>query len=100
MNPSTWKKQPSEKRRLALDATLALITGDTIAVFEAKIFDGTGTDLSATMLAGSSNTDTAVYVWIQDGMDGMTYFLRVRITTALGEVIEDDLEVDVQEKDF
>jgi hypothetical protein len=97
MIPPSWTKQPSEKRRLAFDASRALITGDTIASYEAKIFDAAGVDLSATMIAGSSNTDTLIYVWVQAGTTGLVYFLRVRITTTLGEIIEDDLAVNVRE---
>ncbi len=98
MNPSTWKKQPSEKRRLAFDLSKAMITGDTIASYEAKIFTAAGADLSATLLAGSSNTTTIVYVWVQAGTNGTTYYLRVRITTTFGEIIEDDLAVIVQQR--
>ena len=98
MIPLSWTKQPSEKRRLAFDASKALITGDTIASYEAKIFNAAGEDLSATMIAGSSNTDTIVYVWIQAGTTETSYFLRIKITTTLGEVIEDDLVVVVLQK--
>ncbi len=98
MNPLTWTKQPSEKRRLAFDAVNALISGDTIAAYEAKIFNAAGADLSATMIAGSSKTDTVVYVWVQAGTTGLQYFLKIKITSTLGEVIEDDLVVNVIEK--
>ncbi len=97
MIPASWNKQPSEKRRLDLDASRALISGDTIDSYEAKIFNAAGTDLSATMIAGSTNTITAVYVWIQGGTSGVVYFLRVRIITAMGEIIEDDLAIIVKE---
>jgi hypothetical protein len=97
MIPATYTKQPSEKRRLAFDASKALIAGDTIASYEAKIFNAAGEDLSATMIAGSSNTNIIVYVWIQGG-SGAAYFLRIRITTTLGELIEDDLSIIVRER--
>jgi hypothetical protein len=98
MIPSAWTKQPSMKRRLPFDASKALISGDTIASYEAKIFNEAGVDLSATMIAGSSNTTTVVYVWIQGGITETIYYLRVRVTTALGEIIEDDLVINVLEK--
>jgi hypothetical protein len=98
MNPLTWTKQPSEKRRLPFDASKALLAGDTIASHEAKIFNETGEDLSSTMIAESSNTTTIVYVWVQAGATGNRYYLRIKITTTLGEVIEDDLVLIVQEK--
>ena len=98
MNPPSWTKQPSEKRRLAFDASKALITGDTIDSFEAKIFDSEAVDLSATMISGSSNTTTIIYIWVQAGSTGLVYFIRIKITTVLGEVIEDDLAVKVEQK--
>lgn len=98
MNPLTWTKQPSEKRRLPFDASKALLSGDTIASYEAKIFNEAGEDLSAAMIASSTNTDTIVYVWIQAGVKDTRYFLRIKITTTLGEIIEDDLVLIVQEK--
>jgi hypothetical protein len=97
MRPATWTKQPSIKRRLPFDLSTSMITGDTIASYEAKIFDAAGDDLSATMIAGSTNTTTIVYAWVQGGTSGMVYFLRIKITTTMGEIIEDDLAVVVRE---
>lgn len=98
MVPPSWRKQPSEKRRLAFDATKALIAGDTIDSYEAKIFNAAGEDLSATIIAASTNTDTVVYVWVQAGTTGLSYFLKIKITTTFGEIIEDDLALEVVEK--
>src|SRR3990172_2787779 len=98
MRPSTWEKQPWMKRRLPFDLSIAMITGDTIASFEAKIYNAAGQDQSATMIAGSSNTDTIIYVWIQGGTHGTSYFLTLKTTTTLGELIEDDLIVIVRQK--
>jgi hypothetical protein len=100
MRPSTWEKQPWMKRRLAFDISTAMITGDTIDSFEAKIYDSAGNDLSATMLAGSSKDDTVAYVWVQGGTSGSSYFLRLRITTTLGELIEDDLNIIVRQRGY
>ena len=98
MRPPTWEKQPWMKRRLPFDLSTAMITGDTISSVEAKIYNAAGEDLSATMLAGVTNTTTVVYVWVQAGTTGTSYFLRVRITTTLGEQIEDDLNVIVRQR--
>jgi hypothetical protein len=97
MIPSRWEKQVWPKRRLPFDASGAMISGDTILSYEVKIFNGAGDDLSATMLAGSTNTDTIVYVWVQAGTSGTVYFLRIRIITTLGEQIEDDLAIMIRE---
>ncbi len=98
MKPATWEKQPWMKRRLPFNLSTAMITGDTISSVEAKIYNGAGQDLSATMIAGTSNTDTIVYVWVQAGTHGTSYFLRIRVTTTLGELIEDDLNIIVRQR--
>jgi len=98
MRPPTWEKQPWVKRRLPFDVSGAMITGDTISSVEASIYNAAGVDLSGTMLAGVTNTTTIVYVWVQGGTHGTSYFLRVRVTTTLGELIEDDLNVIVRER--
>jgi hypothetical protein len=98
MIPALWTKQPAEKRKLKLDAANSLISGDTIASCEVKVFNAQGQDLSATMLAGVTNDTTAVYAWVQAGATATIYYLRVKITTTLGEIIEDDLAVKVQQK--
>ena len=93
MIPPRWQKQVWPKRRLPFDASKSMISGDTIDSYEVKIFNVAGDDLSTTMIAGSTNTDTVVYVWIQGGATGAVYFLRIRIITTLGERIEDDLTI-------
>ncbi len=98
MKPPTWTKQPSMKRRLPFDLSRSMISGDTIAAYEAKIFNAAGEDLSAAMIAGSSNTTTVVYVWVQAGTNGNTYYLRIRVTTTLGELLEDDLSIIVRQR--
>jgi hypothetical protein len=98
MIPPFWTKQPSMKRRLSFDASKTMIVGDTIASHEAKIFNPAGQDISDTMLAGSANTDTVVYIWVQAGTNGSTYYLRIKITTTSGEIIEDDLSVIVKQR--
>ena len=100
MKPPTWEKQPWMKRRLPFNLSTAMITGDSILSFEAKIYNAAGDDLSGTMLAGQSNTDTIAYVWVQGGTTGTSYFLRVRVTTTLGELIEDDLNVIVKQRGY
>ena len=98
MIPALWTKQPAEKRRLKLDASDALISGDTIASQSTKVITAAGVDMSATMLAGVTSDTTSVYPWVQGGTTGVVYYLRVRITTTLGEIIEDDLAIKVQER--
>lgn len=97
MKPYTWTKQPAETRKLEFDATKSLASGDTISSVSANIFSG-DTDVSATMISGSPTiSGSKVYITITGGTDGSTYWLRIRITTAAGELIEDDLKIFVKQ---
>lgn len=100
MKPYTFTKQPAEERKLEFDATKSLATTDTIGTISAKIFDSDGTDVSAIMISGLpilSSDSLKVYVKIVGGIDGETYWLRIRITTTAGELIEDDLKIFVKQ---
>jgi hypothetical protein len=93
VKPYTYSKQPAETRKLEFDASKSLVTGDSILSVAAAMWDG-DTDVSATMISGSSTiSGTKIYTTITGGTDGTTYWLRLRITTTLGEIIEDDLKI-------
>lgn len=96
MKPPAWEKKAVAKRRLPFDLSKAMISGDTIASYEAKIYNPAREDMSATMIAGSSNTNTIVYVWIQVGSADIVYSLELKVTTTLGEIIWDSLAIAVK----
>lgn len=94
MEPITWTKQVWEERLLEFDATNSLATGDALAsVSGITVWEGT-TDKSATMVDGApSLVGNKAYAKIIGGTDGHSYYVRVRLITANGDKIEDDLRL-------
>lgn len=94
MEPMTWTKQVWEERLLEFDATNSLATGDALAsVSGITVWEGT-TDKSATMVDGApSLVGNKAYAKIIGGTDGHSYYIRVRLITANGDKIEDDLRL-------
>ena len=94
MEPIIWTKQVWEERLLEFDATNSLATGDTLAsVSGITVWEGT-TDKSATMVDGApSLVGNKAYAKIIGGTDGHSYYVRVRLITANGDKIEDDLRL-------
>ena len=98
MKPYIWTKQPSTTRRLEFDGVKTLILTDTIVSATAAIFDdATGVDVSASMIGTPVVVGNKIYILVRGGTDGGTYWLRLRITTTLGELIEDDLKILVKQ---
>ena len=98
-NPSNISKQSAESLIYTLDASNSVDSGDSIASIQCKMFDSSATDVTSTMISGTpSFSGTDITVQIMAGSDGNDYNLRVRITTTNGELIEDDVLVQV--KDF
>ena len=94
MEPITWTKQVWEERLLGFDATYSLATGDALAsVSGITVWEGV-TDKSATMVDGApSLVGNKAYAKIIGGTDGHSYYVRVRLITANGDKIEDDLRL-------
>jgi len=98
MKPYTWEKQPDAKRTLEFDVSKSLATGDSISLVSVAIYHES-TDLSSSMIDGSPIIDgDKFYVTLYGGTDGETYWLKLTITTANGDIIPDDLKVIVKER--
>jgi hypothetical protein len=98
MDPNSFLKQSWEQRQLEFDVTDALSSGDSVASALVTVWDGTPTDLSSTMVHGTvAIQGNKVYVSIKGGTSGSIYWIRVRVTTTNGDLIEDDLELTVQD---
>lgn len=95
MNPYSYKKQPSDKRKLEFDPSKALATGDSVVSATAVIYtDIESTDVSSSMISGTPVISGGkIYVTVQGGTSGITYWLKLTATTANGDIIEDDLKL-------
>ena len=94
MEPSIWTKQAYEERILEFDAIDSLASGDSVAsIVGITVWEGT-TDKSTTMISGAASiVGNKVYAKIIGGTDGHSYWVRVRLLTANGDKIEDDLRL-------
>jgi len=94
MEPAIWTKQDWEERLLEFDAADSLATGDSVSsIVGITVWEGT-TDKSATMLSGApSLVGNKAYAKIIGGVDGHSYWVRIRLLTAAGDKIEDDLRL-------
>lgn len=99
MNPYSYTKQPSDKRKIEFDPAKALSTGDTVTSATAIMYDNAdNSNVSATMISGTPViTGNKIYVIIQGGSDGGTYWLKLTATTTNGDIIEDDLKLFVKQ---
>ena len=98
MEPTIWTKQDFEHRTLEFDSTASLAAGDSALSVLVTVWEGT-TDKSATMVSGTVAhpipylDGNKAYAHIIGGEDGHSYWVRVRITTLLEDIIEDDLRL-------
>ena len=97
MEPTIWTKQDFEERTLEFDATDSLATGDSASSVLITVWEGTTACLTmigapvlhpVPYLVGNK-----AYAQIVGGEDGHSYWVRVRVTTADGDIIEDDLRL-------
>src|SRR5512139_2519914 len=94
MEPSIWTKQVYEERLLEFDAADALASGDSVSsIVGITVWEGS-TEKTLTMLSGvPSLVGNKAYARIIAGEDGHSYWVRIRLLTAAGDKIEDDLRL-------
>lgn len=98
MIPSTFVKQPWEERILQFDLTDAMATGDTIDTIVSVTVTLAGVDQAAMVgTTAKDSTNTKVLATIKGGTAGNVYWVRVRVQTASGDKIEDDLKLLVKQ---
>ena len=99
MNPSTFIKQPYEKRTIVINFIDSLLPGDSIASINGVTTWLSGVDKSSEIISGAASLlGNKVYVTLTAGTSGYTYNIRFRVGTTNGDTIEDDLDLIVREK--
>jgi len=99
--PNHVVKQPIERRLLLFECSEALNDGDSIATFAVTVYSEDGSSVVVGMIDGSPVINgTEVTLWLQNGTNGLVYFMEMVLTTVLGEVIENDIRVVVREKGY
>jgi len=93
MHPLT--KQPSESRIYAVNFSANLTTGETIVASPVPVVTPTPSGLTITSVAPDS-TGKKVQFRIAGGTDGVQYKLTVTATTSLGNALEEDVDLVVE----
>lgn len=89
-------KQPSERRKITMDFTNTLATGETISSITSitsELLGGGASDLTIPAV-GYSNTINSdankILLWVEGGTDGSTYRVEVQVVTTVGQKLEGD----------
>ena len=69
---------------------------DTVQSATVEVNPTTVPPLNATV---EVSDNTTVKLWVDGGEDGTTYTVEVKVTSAVGRVKEDEIEVEIQEID-
>ena len=95
----TFNKQPDDTFSFDLDFSRRLEAGDTLAsVVGAATKEADGSDVSGTMIPFTEIISPKVGVRVAVGLDGETYLLAIRGTSAVGYVYEKIFRMNVQER--
>lgn len=96
------RQAPEEVRRYSLDYTSQVNTGELITACAATVTPIQTPPLGATALTVTNivigPTGLLVVFFVQGGADGVSYEIRFLGTSSLGQIFEDIVEIDVQEK--
>ena len=95
-------KQPYEIVPYQIDFAKVLPDGETLNGIGAAVYLSTDdpssfTDLASTMVYATSYSGTIAQVDVQGGTDGLTYILRIRLTTTSGRRYEGEGKFKVKE---
>jgi hypothetical protein len=96
----SWSpKDPDERLDYRLDwaAEMAAMDGDTIQDSQWVVDDANLTLLDSGGFSPSF-TDTSTQVWLSDGIEGVTYTLTNRVTTAGGRILEQSIRLKIKTK--
>jgi hypothetical protein len=97
----SMEKQPGETRRLVVDWAdrfLATSEGEQITAVSIEIPDNTVSSPLAVSEVTVPPYDTG-YFLVSGGVDGTEYTIEITATTSLGQIIEDEVKVVVEEID-
>lgn len=93
-----FSKQPSEAYTIGLEFLGKLPSGASPSSGTVTAYDHTGTDVSSTVLSGTTATVTGTQVRIKvlSGTHGMDYRLRFLVTLTNADILEEDVLMRVE----
>jgi len=98
LDPRIYGKQPSEREYIAIEFKDRLATGDSLgSVVECKCYDSDGVDVTSSLIELPIVSGTQVKFWCLNGEDGEVYDLTLKVQTAGGSELEEDLKIEIEE---
>jgi len=93
-----FSKQPGEAYSVALEFSGKLPTGASLSSGTVAAYDPAGTDVSSTVLSGTTATisGTQALIKVQAGTHGVDYRVRFLVTLTNTDVLEEDLTMKVR----
>lgn len=88
-------KRPSERFDIGIDFTPDLGGSDPAVSHIVTAYDDADQDVSATFLEGAALAGNISKVFVKAGIDGMTYNVVFKVTSAAGEKFEHSIVVPV-----
>lgn len=93
MKVGSFEKQPGERIAVSIGYEDFLDDGDEISQVDSCVVSPSGEMTASAVLASTDR----VRVWVEGGVDKVTYKVTVTVTTAGGERLEDELVCKVKE---
>lgn len=90
---NTFSKQPAEAYTIGLEFSGKLPTGASLSSGTVAAYDPTGTDVSGTVLSGTTATITGTQARIKvlAGTHGIDYRVRFLVTLSTADILEEDV---------
>ncbi len=99
MKPEVYKKHSDEVRILEIDCSPSVPSGSTIAQVNINVTDDTEVDGDSLIASYTGKLGNKIYVQISSGKDKCSYNLEVKLSLSNGEIIIDNLRIDVSDTD-
>lgn len=92
MRLGTFNKQPRERLSKSVVYNEALDPGDNLSTILNCYAEPEGLTVTPVLVA-----DDRIRIWVEDGTNGQQYKITVKVGTAGGEILEDELICRVRE---
>lgn len=91
-----YKQQPGEKRKRGIDYTEFLEDGETVSTVTAAVTPVTSPVFAVSNIVIDPDGKKFAY-FVEGGLTNNTYMVELTVTTSLGQILEDEIEIEVEE---
>jgi len=89
-----YTQQPGEKRKRGIDYTRFLESGETLSTVTALVTPVTAPTLDVPSIVIGPDGKKFAY-FIEGGLEPTTYLVEFTVTTSLGQILEDEVEMTI-----